>query len=290
MTAASAGEGLRASVVIAARDRRAELAACLASLEPAGLLARGVEVVVTDDGSTDGTAAWLASAHPEVRCMRLERSMGASHARNAGTRAARGRLILYLDSDGEIAPGWLEAMLARDDGATVLLGNVVDFEGGRVQGVPRRATFLGKSLRSRPERANTGPSCNLGAPRACFDAIGGFDEELPYYFEDSDFCIRARRAGFGFAFVAEAVFRHKGSERKRGAAIRLQEKHSTYAMLKAYAGSPVRLGLFQALNGVWLAWRLAAWTAAGRREEAALLWRGWQEAQSAWRARRGGQA
>lgn len=264
-----------ASVIIPTRDRRALLSALLDSLS-LELGGRGdVEVIVVDDASCDGTAGAVREGYPWVRLEAAEKPMGPSAARNLAARCASGRLLLFLDADGEVAEGWLEAMLAADDGATVLLGNVVDFLGGRVQSVPRRSTFLGKSLRCGPERANTGPSCNLGMPKGLFNALGGFDEELPYYFEDSDLCIRAKRAGAKFRFVAEAVFRHHGSEVKRGEAIRLQEAHSVYAMLKGYEGDWVRMAVFTLGNWIWLQTRVVSWCLAGRWRDAKLLVRGW---------------
>lgn len=233
---------------------------------------------MVDDGSSDGTAVTLAEDFPDVSVLSLPRSVGPAGARNRGARHARGRLLLFLDADGEVDPGWLSAMLNADTGDTVLLGNVVDYRGGRVQSVPRRATFIGKSLRCAPERANTGPSCNLGIPRSCFERLGGFDEELPYYFEDSDLCIRARQAGYAFRFVGDAVFRHHGTEFKRGPAIRLQERHSTYAMLKCYEDRFFRSLAFSVANGLWLLARLVAWTTRGRISDAGLLLRGWVDA------------
>lgn len=266
-----------ASIIIPARDRRALLCALLDSLARE-LGARGdVEVIVVDDASCDGTAGTVREGYPWVRLEVAEKALGPSAARNRAAGMASGGLLLFLDADGEVVEGWLEAMLAADDGETVLLGNVVDYLGGRVQSVPRRSTFLGKSLRCRPERANTGPSCNLGVPKALFDALGGFDGELPYYFEDSDLCIRAKRAGAKFRFVAEAVFRHHGSEVKRGEAIRLQEAHSVYAMLKGYEGHWVRLAAFTVLNGAWMKLRVLSWCLRGRWRDAGLLVRGWVE-------------
>jgi len=266
-----------ASVVIPSRDRRALLCALLDSLARE-LGGRGdVEVIVVDDASCDGTASAVAEGYPWVRLEVGEKPMGPSAARNRAARVASGRFLLFLDADGEVAAGWLAAMLSADDDQTVLLGNVVDFLGGRVQSVPRRSTFLGKSLRCRPERANTGPSCNLGIPKGVFDALGGFDEELPYYFEDSDLCIRAKRAGAKFCFVAEAAFRHHGSEVKRGEAIRLQEAHSVYAMLKGYEGDWVRMAVFTLGNGIWLQARVVKWCLAGRWRDVGLLLRGWAQ-------------
>lgn len=264
-----------ASVIIPTRDRRALLSALLDSLARELGAREDVEVIVVDDVSCDGTASAVREGYPWVRLEVAEQPMGPSAARNLAARCASGRLLLFLDADGEVAEGWLEAMLAADDGATVLLGNVVDFLGGRVQSVPRRSTFLGKSLRCGPERANTGPSCNLGMPKGLFDALGRFDEELPYYFEDSDLCIRAKRAGAKFRFVAEAVFRHHGSEVKRGEVIRLQEAHSVYAMLKGYEGDWVRMVVFTVLNGAWVKLRVLTWSLTGRWRDVGLLVRGW---------------
>ena len=266
-----------ASVVIPTRDRRALLCALLDSLALELGAREDLEVIVVDDASCDGTASAVAEGYPWVRLEVMEKALGPSAARNRAALVASGRLLLFLDADGEVAAGWLESMLAADDGHTVLLGNVVDFVGGRVQSVPRRSTFLGKSLRCRPERANTGPSCNLGIPKGLFDVLGGFDEELPYYFEDSDLCIRAKRAGAKFCFVTEAVFRHHGSEVKRGEAIRLQEAHSVYTMLKGYEGDWVRMAVFTLGNGIWLQARMVLWCLRGRWRDAGLLLRGWVE-------------
>ncbi len=265
------------SIIIPSRDRRAWLCALLDSLARELDGREDVEVIVVDDASCDGTASAVVECYPWVRLEVAEKPLWPSAARNRAARVASGRLLLFLDADGEVAEGWLEAMLAADDGHTVLLGNVVDFLGGRVQSVPRRSTFLGKSLRCRPGRANTGPSCNLGMPKGLFDALGGFDEELPYYFEDSDLCIRTKRAGAKFRFVAEAVFRHHGSEIKRGEAIRLQEAHGVYAMLKGYEGDWVRTAVFTLGNGGWILLRLARWIMAGRISDAVLLLRGWRQ-------------
>ncbi len=267
----------KATVIIPCHNRKDDVVELLASLESEEPAVHGVEVIVADDGSTDGVGETVGARFPGVRVLTNSANRGPAHTRNRAALAAQGKLLLYLDSDGAVAPGWLEAMLNHDDGQTILLGNVVDYAGGRVQSVPRRATFLGKSLRCAPCRANTGPSCNLGIPKACFEAIGGFDEAIPYYFEDSDLCIRARRAGYRFRFVEEAVFRHKGTEHKRGDAIRMQERNSVHAMLKVYRGRPLHQAAFVALNGLWLITRLCLWGLRGRLGDCRRLVRGFIE-------------
>lgn len=266
------------SVVIPAHNSLDWLCALIMSIEQARKDGPRPEIIVADDASTDGTPEAIHARFPAVTVVSTEARSGPSVARNLGARHAQGGLLLFLDADGEVDPGWLAAMHAADDGQTILLGNVIDYHAGRAQSVPRRATYLGKSLHCRPERANTGPSCNLGIPRAIFEDLGGFDEELAYYFEDSDLCIRARRAGHRFRFVEDAVFRHHGTERKTGEAIRLQEHHSTYAMLKLYEESASRIVAFSLLNAAWMGWRCCWWTLRGRGGDAALLFRGWWEA------------
>lgn len=267
----------RAAIIIPSHERRADVLACIASVVPqASEFDAGI--IVVDDASKDGTAEAVRDRFPHVRVLVNAENQGPAYSRNLAASVADGNLLCFLDSDGAVAPGWLEALLAHDDGHTVLLGCVTDFEGERVQGVPRRATFIGKSLRCAPRRANTGPSCNLALPKAAFDSVGGFDEEIPYYFEDSDLCIRARRAGLRFRYVGEARFRHKGSERKRGPAIQHQEHNSVYAMLKRYHGQPVHRAAFTVLNGAWLLLRVAAWTARGRLGDVRRLVLGWWSA------------
>jgi len=268
---------LRASVIIATHNRRDDLAECLESVNAETAGRDDIEVLVADDASDDGTDKLLAVDFPKVRTLRLESRRYPSAARNAAAKIAHGKLLLFLDSDGVVSPGWLNAMLNADDDNTVLLGCPVDYAGGRVQGTPRRATFLGKSLHCKPEKANTGPSCNFAFPKKCFDALGGFDEELPYYFEDSDLCIRARKAGYTFKYLPDALFRHKGNERKKGDAIRMQERNSVYAMLKAYRDSPAQRAAFTFFNGLWLVLRLTLWALQGRGADAALLLQGWRE-------------
>ncbi|MBI2423759.1 MAG: glycosyltransferase family 2 protein [Candidatus Hydrogenedentes bacterium] len=269
---------LAATIVIATFNRVTHLEACLESLPWEALDRHRTEVVVVDDGSTDGAKERVQSRFPRAKLVDYGENRGLAHARNAGARAARGRMLLYLDDDAVVQPGWLEAMLAADDGETLLGGRILDFVGDREQGGPAYSTFLGKRLPCKPEQATVGTGCNLGVPRRCLEVLGGFDEDLPYYFEDSDICIRARKAGFRFKYVADGAVRHKGSEIKRGNAIRMQEHNSSFAMLKQYARSPLRLAAFFAGNTAWLLIRVALWLAKGRTADVALLLRGWASA------------
>ena len=265
----------RASIIITTYNRCEDLRECLASIPWALCESEQVEVVLMDDGSTDDTQAMVESDFPQVFLMHNEANKGPSYSRNRCIAAAKGNLLLCIDSDTVVSAAWLQTILDADDGNTVLGGCVEDYHDGHVQGGPRRATFLGKSLSTTPERANVAASANLAFPRTVFEAIGGFDEDLPYYFEDSDFCIRAHKAGFPFRYLSDARLRHKGSEHCSGQAIYYQERHSVYAMLKAYCRNPLLLLAFTLANGLWVDIRLVKWGLRGRFADCHRLLSGW---------------
>ncbi len=101
---------MKVAAVVPVHQGRAWLPACLASLEGQGF----AEVVVVDDGSTDGTAAWLAAAHPAVRVVPVAGGpRGFAVAAQAGIDAAGAvEAVALVNADVELRPGWLAAMLA----------------------------------------------------------------------------------------------------------------------------------------------------------------------------------
>lgn len=162
-------------VVIPARDAEATLGACLAAARAAGF-APG-EVVVADDGSTDGTGAIARAAG--VRHLRAERPSGAAAARNRGAAAAPGDAILFVDADVCMAPDAREVVsrrFAAEPDLAALFGTYDDDPAApgtvsRFRNLLHRHTHL----ESAGEVASfwTG----LGAVRReAFDAVGGFDE------------------------------------------------------------------------------------------------------------------
>ena len=101
----------RVSVILPTRNRREALGRALASLEAQSY--RDFEVVVVDDASTDGTAAWLGEHFPAMRVVALPKAMGAAAARNRGLELARGEIVAFLDDDDAWQPPYLEAQVAH---------------------------------------------------------------------------------------------------------------------------------------------------------------------------------
>src|SRR5258708_39463015 len=101
----------RVSVVIPTRDRREALARALASVEAQSF--RDFEVVVVDDASVDGTAAWLRERWPAVSVTEVSHPTGAAAARNRGVRHAQGEILAFLDDDDVWCPSYLEVQVAQ---------------------------------------------------------------------------------------------------------------------------------------------------------------------------------
>jgi GT2 family glycosyltransferase len=198
--------------------------ACVGSLQRTLPPSLAHEIILVDDGSTDGTRAWLATLDTTTGPFRVvlnERNLGYAGANNRGARAARGRLLVLLNNDLVLTRGWLEPMLAvhASLGATAgFVGNVqrnvrtrdLDHTGIVInhQGKPVHDTFnprwLGRS--SRPVPAVTG-ACLLTS-RDLFLHLGGFDEGFVNGGEDIDLCFRAAARGCRHAVALRSVIYH----------------------------------------------------------------------------------
>jgi glycosyltransferase involved in cell wall biosynthesis len=207
------------SVIIAARNEagviRSQLEAVLAQACPVPF-----EVLVADNGSTDGTAAVvrsLAAGDPRLRLVDAAAVKGSSHAHNVAAAAARGGHLVYTDADDLVAPGWLAA-LHRGLQATGFAAARLDHERlNPAWTVPWRGIDQTQGLVHRgggpPWPCAYGTS--LAIRRDLHDAVGGWDEELPAC-ADMDFCFRVQRdTGAQLVFVPDAVvhYRHRTTAR-----------------------------------------------------------------------------
>lgn len=216
----------RVSIVVPTWNRKDLIGACLESLGAQTF--RAFEVVVVDDGSTDGTEAFLAEAYPDVRVVRLEQNRGFCVAANAGIRAAQRELVFLLNNDMTLEPDCLEKLVAAADASdAAMFGPLVLFQdepetiysagdAQRQDGRPESIGFRCTRAFHFPDRV-FGVSAGAGLyRREVFDKIGLFDERFVAYFEDSDLNFRARLAGFDADFVEGAVAYHIGSASLEG--------------------------------------------------------------------------
>jgi GT2 family glycosyltransferase len=189
------------SVIVPVRDALPWLDAQLEALA-AQDLGRPFEVVVADNGSTDGTLERLADwqrRFPGLRVLDASGRPGASGARNQAARAARAGLLAFCDADDVVGPGWLAALVAGLERADVVAGSL------------DTASLNGRSPATAQLPATSalgflpaGLACNLGVRREAFWSVGGFDEGLAVG-EDVDLCWRLQLSGHRFGVASGAV-------------------------------------------------------------------------------------
>ncbi len=179
------------SVVICTRDRAEEITDAVSLLVAHGVTREGGEIIVVDNGSSDGTdelVRELAARHPGVRLI-VEPTPGLSHARNAGAAAARNELLCYLDDDARPTSGWREhiAWALTRPGVAAAGGPVCAlWPPEREAGWPPPGLEGALSVLDGGEllRTLTPPEIVYGANwairRSALRAAGGFDTHLGY--------------------------------------------------------------------------------------------------------------
>lgn len=236
------------SVVVPTRDTRELTLRCLASLVTAGTMER--EVIVVDEASGDGTGAAVGERFPGVRLLANPRPLGFTAAANRGLAAARGDLLVLLNSDTEVDPGALDRLAAAfaADASLGIAGATLRYPDGGAQwsaagsepgalwlfavasGLPALLARLPGWRRLRPP-AGSAPAAEGGAPaaaaprpaawvtgaalalrRAVWQACGPLDERYRFYAQDLDLCLAAGDAGWRVAVVPGfGVVHHHGA-------------------------------------------------------------------------------
>lgn len=225
------------SICIVTHNTREMLRDCLESLYRAGDRA-SFEVLIVDNHSQDGTLELLRTQYPQVQLTCLDHNAGYTLPMNLGLRAGKGRYLMQLNPDTLVSPGMLDALLAYMDAhphvgiATPKVLNqdgslqkqcrrsaarpwdVLTYFSGLSRLFPRSRTFAGYLMTYYGENevhaaeAVSG-SCML-IRRAVVEQIGYLDEAYFAYQEDTDFCFRARQAGWQVMYLPFTSIIHYG--------------------------------------------------------------------------------
>jgi GT2 family glycosyltransferase len=278
------------SIVIVNWNGRELLEACLASIDrevrgrsDAGRVS--IETLVVDQASSDGSAAAVRAAFPWAELIELPRNVGFAAGNNAGLRRAKGRHCVLLNNDTVVLRDALERCVRYLDAhpdVGVVGPQLLDPDGGKqnsVHSTPNLATellpkaaleWLAPWRYPSKRYEHSGPilvEAVLGAclmvRREVLDDVGPLPEEYFFFLEETDWCLRIRRAGWKVVHLPEARIVHvHGATSKKlvPAETRIEYHRSLYQFFRAHRGESVfravlalriAKGVFYAATG-WL--------------------------------------
>jgi uncharacterized protein (TIGR03492 family) len=198
------------SVIIVNRNNRDFLTDCLRSVY-AGTSRAKPEVIMIDNGSSDGSVALVEKEFPAVKIIRNETNLGFCRANNQGLKIYQGRYALLLNTDTVVQPGAFERLIefmerhpkAGACGPKLLNRN----------GTPQHqgGLFAPKFwLSKQPVKVDYVIGACLLVRRTVIDIVGGLDENFFFSNDDLDWCRRIKKAGWDIYFLPEAEVVHYG--------------------------------------------------------------------------------
>lgn len=210
-------------------NRREDTLACLASLEKSTY--RNHKVIVLDNASTDGSVEAIRATYPAVQVIELTENLGYAGNNNAGIKAAMSQdadWVFVLNEDTVLDPDCLAHLvgIGESDSEIGVVGpmvyhfdepGIIQSAGGRMsrfwesshvaQNEPDRGQFAS------PHQVDFISGCAIMIRRAVIEQVGLLDERFFYYKEETEWCLRARKAGWRIVHIPQARLWHKGVQR-----------------------------------------------------------------------------
>ena len=229
---------MKLSIIILCWNDRRVIADCLQSIF-ANTHSTEYEVIVSDNGSTDGSVEFIRSSYPMVRVIENGRNLRFAKANNVGIRASLGEYVLILNPDTIIHDGTLDRMISFSDQhpeAGAFGCRVLNSDGSYQVSARPFASHRGEWIAALYMRslgrlhkwftADSYPGWKgaterqVGWVSGCFilvrgsllKSLGGFDEQFFYYYEDMDLCRRVWQAGYPILYNPEATITHLGGQ------------------------------------------------------------------------------
>jgi GT2 family glycosyltransferase len=207
---------LNTSIIIVNFNGKKHLKICLESIKKSE--ASEEEIIVVDNGSTDGSRAFLDKEYPLVKTVYLEKNYGFARANNIGAQNAAGDYLIFLNNDTCVSAGWcnslINELLQNSEygiaGSKLVLmdsPDTINSAGGGIvfNGGGYDIGFLDQDSKKYNKREEKGVVCgaSLMVRRKEFIQLKGFDEMYFMYFEDVDLCWRYWLAGYKVIYVPE---------------------------------------------------------------------------------------
>ncbi len=213
------------SVIIVTRNRKKELFECLNSIFDQSR--KPNEIIVVDNGSAENIKRYLQKRFPGIKFVRSEINLGGAGGRNLGLLHTMGKYILFMDDDAVADKNMLNELfkvVVKDKNVGIVqpkiyekerpnviqgVGHGINLKTGRVYGIG-----VHEEDRGQYEKVMEIPmaGCTWMVKKEVFENIGNYDEDIFIPYEDSDFSIRARKAGYKIFYVPKAKVWHTGTK------------------------------------------------------------------------------
>lgn len=259
------------SIIIVSFNTKELLNKCLSSVYKSSI--KNFEVIVVDNNSADGSVEIVKNSFPYVKIIRNSKNLYLTRAINQGIAVARGHFFLILNTDTELRPKTLEAMLSfLNNNPEIGLATCCHIDSrGKIDPICSQfptpviefldSTILGRELfkilkfktiknllaRYRYHRWNRQTSKEVAAIPASFlmgkmsifKKIGNFNKNLLLFYQDIDYCKRARQAGYKVFYCADTSIAHLKAKSVSLLSPRLRSQVATHDMLayhRKYSG------------------------------------------------------
>jgi GT2 family glycosyltransferase len=237
-------------VLVLNLNGREHLKSCLPTLEAQTYPRNCYEIVVVDNGSTDGSLTFVRDRHPNVRLISYRSNRGFAEAYNVAAGLCQTEFVAFLNNDTRVAPNWLAALVATVNrhGAACAASRILDWTGERIDFAGGDVSFLGHSWQRDAGQPATKEyeedkllfacGASMLVRRTIFLDAGGFDPQFFAYFEDVDLGWRLALLGHPTVFAPSAVTYHRlhGTAGRWASApfLRLYERNALMMIYKNY--------------------------------------------------------
>ncbi len=256
------------SIIIPTYNGRVYLEDCLRSLRALNYPSERREVILIDNGSSDGSVEFVREFYPEVTVIQNEKNMGFAAPCNQGAECSQSEYLAFLNNDTRVDPEWLSELTRSIDTPKIDVenvvcaagkivswdGHVIDYGGG-IMNFHGHGHHLGMGRAVPADRSHEQPTlfacaASMLIRRDVFFEVGGFDQDYFAYFEDVDLGWRLWLLGFQVLYCPTAIVFHRGhgtsalsqAERKR-----LLERNSLFNVYKNYSDANLERVLLPAL-------------------------------------------
>lgn len=226
------------------------------------------EVIVVDNASTDGSIEFLAREFPQVMLVRNKANLGYAEANNVGIKQASGKYIAVLNPDTMVDLNWLQELviaLEEDQLAEMATPKIL------LMDCPEKINTCGNDITLtgltfcrgldqpadsylEPETVSAVSGAAFVIRRCILEQLGGFDEDLFMYYEDTDLSLRVMLAGYRCIFVPKSIIYHQYTFRFPPSKCFYQERNRYYSLLKILRWQTLLVLIPELLISEILAW------------------------------------